>query len=40
MWSPLGTLYHLAGAGLLFAVILWQLFQRSREQGKQQPLSG
>ena len=40
MWSPLGTLYHLAGAGLLLAVILWQLFQRSREQGKQQPLSG
>ncbi|MCB1648600.1 MAG: TRAP transporter fused permease subunit [Pseudomonadales bacterium] len=24
MWAPLGIPYHLAGAGLLFAVVLWQ----------------
>ncbi|MDP2282923.1 MAG: hypothetical protein Q8L06_02195, partial [Pseudohongiella sp.] len=36
MWSPLGLAYHLAGAALLFAVILWQRFQRRQEQGQQE----
>ncbi|MDP3516667.1 MAG: TRAP transporter fused permease subunit [Pseudohongiella sp.] len=36
MWSPLGLAYHLAGAALLIAVILWQRFQRGQEQGQRE----
>lgn len=32
MWSPLGLSYHLAGAALLFAVILWQRLQSRNEE--------
>jgi TRAP-type uncharacterized transport system fused permease subunit len=36
MWSPLGLTYHLAGAGLLFTVILWQRFQRRQEHSQRE----
>lgn len=36
MWYPLGLSYHLAGAALLAAVILWQRVQRRREKAQQQ----
>jgi TRAP-type uncharacterized transport system fused permease subunit len=32
MWSPLGLNYHLAGAALLFGVILWQRTQSNNEE--------
>lgn len=32
MWSPLGLGYHLVGAALLFAVILWQRLQSRNEE--------
>ena len=32
MWSPLGLSYHLAGAALLVAVILWQRLQTRNEE--------
>jgi TRAP transporter 4TM/12TM fusion protein len=32
MWSPLGLGYHLAGAALLLAVILWQGLQKRHEE--------
>ena len=32
MWSPLGLSYHLAGAALLFIVILWQRLQSRNEE--------
>ncbi|MDP2283444.1 MAG: TRAP transporter large permease subunit, partial [Pseudohongiella sp.] len=36
MWSPLGLAYHLAGAALLFTVILWQRFQRRQEHSQRE----
>jgi Flp pilus assembly protein TadB len=32
MWYPLGVVYHLLGAALLVAVILWQRYQTRQEQ--------
>jgi len=39
MWSPLGLSYHLTGAALLAAVVLWQRLQRNREQAQQETVS-